>query len=167
MNKNIILIGFMGCGKSTVGKMLSSKLQYELIDADAYIETALNMKISEIFAKYGEKWFREQESFALECMTDGEKRIIATGGGAVETPGNREILKKGGTVVYLKSTVDRLWSRVGNDPKRPLSKDLNGFMRLFNKRKPVYEEWADIIIDTAGKNPQAVVDEIMIKINNL
>lgn len=165
MNKNIILIGFMGCGKSTTGKLLSEMLQYELIDADAFIENATNMKISDIFAKYGEKWFREQESFALECMTDGEKRIISTGGGVVETPANREILKNGGTVVYLKSTVDRLWSRVGKDPKRPLSKDLNGFMRLFNKRKPVYEDWADIVIDTANKTPQAIAGEIVSKLS--
>lgn len=161
MSNNIILIGFMGCGKSTTGKLLAEELGYELIDADAYIENAINMKISEIFAKYGEKWFRKQESFGLECMVDGSNRIISTGGGVVETAENRDTLKNGGTVVYLKSTVDRLWTRVGKDPNRPLSRDFTAFRKLFDRRKPVYEEWADIIVDTADKNPQMVAWEIL------
>lgn len=158
---NIILIGFMGCGKSTVGRELLAKTGFELIDADAYIEKTTGMKISDIFSKHGESWFREQESLAMENLSKRSGCIISCGGGVVETAKNRDILKAGGKVIYLKASLDNLWARVGRDPNRPLSKNYESFRSLFDKRKSVYEDWADVVIDTRGKSPAKIAELII------
>lgn len=157
---NLILVGFMGSGKTTIGKLLSEKRGAEFLDIDDLLEKNIELKISDIFARFGEKWFRDQENFALSCVIDGENRVIATGGGIVERDDNRELLKTGGTVIYLKSTPDKLWTRIGKDPARPLATDLNAFMKLFYKRKGLYDEVADIVIEIDGKTPEMIVSEI-------
>ncbi|MBO4678334.1 MAG: shikimate kinase [Lachnospiraceae bacterium] len=157
---NIILIGFMGSGKSTIGKMLSADLSLDYYDIDAFIEENTKMSIPEIFKRAGESWFRDQEAFALTCLTDAENRVIATGGGIVERPENLETMKKGGTVVYLKATVDKLWTRAGKDPNRPLSTDLASFRKRFDSRKALYEEAADIVIDTGSLSLERTLEAV-------
>ena len=157
---NIILIGFMGCGKTTIGKRLAAELSMDYYDIDTFIEESTKMTIPEIFAKAGEKWFRDQEAFALTCVTDATNRVIATGGGIVEREENLETLKKGGTVVYLKVSVDKLWTRAGKDANRPLSGDLAAFRKLYDRRKSLYEQAADIVIDTGFLNVDRTVEAV-------
>ncbi len=156
--RNIFLIGFMGSGKSTVGKALAKEIGYDFIDIDSFIEETAKMSIPDIFAKAGENWFREQETFAVSCLSDGKDRVIATGGGVVEREENIEIMKKNdGLVIYLKATPDKLWTRVGKDPSRPLSTDLQTFRKRFDLRKPKYEAAADLVIDTDGKSVEKIM----------
>lgn len=157
---NVILIGFMGCGKTTVGKILAEDLSLDYYDIDEFIETNTKMSIPEIFKKAGEEWFRNQESFALTCLTDADNRLIATGGGIVEKEENLETLKKGGTVVYLKASPDKLWTRAGKDPNRPLSTDLASFRKLFDRRKARYEAVSDIVIDTGSLSVERTVEAV-------
>ena len=157
---NIILIGFMGCGKSTIGRKLSEDLSMDYYDIDAFIEENTKMTIPEIFKKAGEKWFRDQEAFALTCLTDADNRVIATGGGIVEREENIETMKKGGTVVYLKASVDKLWTRAGKDPNRPLSTDLASFRKRFDSRKALYEAAADIVRDTGFLSVERTLDAV-------
>ena len=164
---NIILIGFMGSGKTTIGKILASDLALDYIDIDEFIEENTKMSIPEIFKKAGEAWFREQESFALSCMTDGKNRLISTGGGIVEREENIEVLKNGGTVVYLKASPDKLWTRAGKDPNRPLSTDLSSFRKLYDRRKARYEEAADIVIDTGNLSVERTLDAVKTALKEL
>ena len=157
---NIILIGFMGCGKSTIGRKLAEDLSMDYYDIDAFIEENTKMSIPEIFKKAGENWFRDQEAFALSCLTDAENRVIATGGGIVEREENIGTMKKGGTVVYLKALVDKLWTRAGKDPNRPLSTDLASFRKRFDGRKALYEAAADIVIDTGFLSVERTLDAV-------
>lgn len=157
---NIILIGFMGAGKTTIGKALEKELSMELIDIDSFIEETSGKSIPELFKIGGEDWFRNQESEALKAILEGNNRIVATGGGIVEREENFEIMKNGGKVFYLKSTVDKLWTRAGKDPNRPLSKDLTSFRKLFEKRKSLYEKAADVIVETDGKSIEKIVEII-------
>ncbi|MBR5897247.1 MAG: shikimate kinase [Lachnospiraceae bacterium] len=157
---NIILIGFMGCGKSTIGKRLAEELAMDYYDIDAFIEESTKMTIPEIFSKAGEKWFRDQEAFALTCVTDAKDRVIATGGGIVEREENLETLKKGGTVVYLKVSVDKLWTRAGKDANRPLAGDLAAFRKLYDRRKTLYEKAADIVVDSGFLNVDRTVEAV-------
>lgn len=159
--RNIFLIGFMGSGKSTVGKALAKEIGYDFIDIDSFIEESTKMSIPDIFAKAGEAWFRDQETFAVSCLAEGKDRVIATGGGVVEREENIEIMKKNdGFVVYLKATPDKLWTRVGKDPNRPLSTDLATFRKRFDARKPKYETAADLVIDTDGKTVEKIMSII-------
>lgn len=157
---NIILIGFMGSGKTTIGKLLAEEYSLEYYDIDEFIEENTKMSIPEIFKKAGESWFRDQEAFALTCLTDATNRLIATGGGIVEREENLETLKKGGTVIYLKASPDKLWTRAGKDPNRPLSTDLASFRKLFERRKARYEAAADIVIDTGNLSVERTVEAI-------
>lgn len=161
---NIFLIGFMGAGKSTIGRALAKELSFEFIDIDSFIEESTKMTIPEIFKKAGEEWFREQETFAVSCLSEGNNRIIATGGGVVERPENIDLMKKNGTVVYLKATADRLWTRVGKDKNRPLATDLASFRKRFDARKPKYEAASDITIDTNDKSVERIVSLIKEKL---
>ena len=157
---NIILIGFMGSGKSTIGTKLAGELGLDYYDIDAFIEENTKMSIPEIFKRAGESWFRDQEAFALTCLTDATDRVIATGGGIVEREENLETMKKGGIVVYLKASVDKLWTRAGKDPNRPLSTDLATFRKRFDGRKALYEKAADIVIDTGSLSVERTLEAV-------
>lgn len=161
MAKNIYLIGFMGSGKSSVGKLLSEKLSMDYIDIDEFIVENTKMTIPEIFQKAGEAWFREQEAFALDCVSSGENRVIATGGGIVETPANIEKLKSLDNVFFLNAASDRLWSRVGKDENRPLSKNISDFVKLYQKRKPLYKEASSFTIETDRLSVDETAEKII------
>ncbi|MGN0432439.1 MAG: shikimate kinase [Lachnospiraceae bacterium] len=165
---NIILIGFMGCGKSTVGIRLSYKLRRVVEDTDKLIEKKAEMSIKEIFATQGEPAFREMET---ECLKDlllvKEEKIISTGGGLPMKRENHALLKKLGTVVYLRITPESVWERLKNDTTRPLLQCENPLAKikeLLAIRAPVYEEAADIIFDVDGKDMEEVLSGIMEKL---
>lgn len=150
MSKNIILCGFMGCGKTTVGKNLQKRSGMNMIDTDAYIEKNQGMKISEIFDKYGESYFRDLEYDACCELSKKSGIIISTGGGALTFERNVQALKKNGTIVLIDVPLDAIKERLKNDTTRPLLQrpDKDEAMReLYEKRMPLYKKAADIIVD--------------------
>ncbi len=150
---NIILIGFMGCGKSSIGKYMSKRRRYKLIDTDLYIEEKEGREIKEIFASDGEETFRQMETDCLrELIRMPDRRlVVAVGGGLPMREVNRELLHKLGTIVYLRTSIDTLENRLKGDNKRPLLQ--GGELRariekLFEQRESTYVALADIIVDT-------------------
>lgn len=142
--KNIVLIGMPGCGKSTVGKVLAEKLQRELLDTDEEIIKADGRTIPEIFKEDGEKFFREAETSAVKSVGKQLGKIIATGGGAVIKKENRDTLRQNGTVIYLKKDLSKL-SLDG----RPLSKNEDAVRKLYEERKDIYEAFADFTVEVS------------------
>lgn len=161
---NIVLIGFMGCGKSTVGRKLANALSYEFSDTDAMIEDAYGKTISKMFAEDGEAYFREAETELLKKLSsEAEGLVLATGGGMPMREENRTLLREIGTVVFLEAKIETILERLQNDTGRPLAdgEDREKRLRpLYEKRLPVYREAADCILDTEGKSFYAMIEEI-------
>jgi len=152
-NRNIILIGYMGCGKSTVGRKAARAVEYTFLDTDTLIEEEEGMTITKLFEEKGEAYFREKETQTIcRLLEEPKGNIIATGGGLPMKEGNAALLKKLGTVIYLKAETDTLVMRLsGNDANRPLLQ--NGDLRekietMLAIRGPVYEACADVILQT-------------------
>ncbi len=151
--KNIVLCGFMGCGKSTVGRLVAARSGRRFVDMDTYIETEAGRTISTIFAEDGEAAFRRMEHEA--CVALGEKTglVIATGGGAVLREDNTAALKKNGTVVWLNIDPDTVLTRLAGDTTRPLLQrdDKDAAVRmLLSDRNPLYARAADAVIEADG-----------------
>lgn len=161
---NIILVGMMGAGKTTIGKELLNVLKdYTLIDMDSEIENREKMKISEIFEKHGEKHFRELETNLLKELRQNKNQIISTGGGVFEKEENRNILKETGTVFYLKASPEKLFDRIKSQTHRPLLQQGFGVEKvksILNAREANYSK-ADIIINTENELPQNIVKRIV------
>ena len=160
---NVYLIGPMGSGKTAVGRKLAAMLGKEFIDSDAEIERRTGVDIRFIFEKEGEQRFREREREVIADLTTLDGVIIATGGGAVLDPANRERLASTGTVVYLQATVDAQLQRTQPSRNRPLL--MNGdpratLERLIAIRQPLYEEIAHICVDTTGRQVRAVAADV-------
>ena len=158
--RNVVLIGSMGAGKSTVGEQLAARLGFRLIDTDALVEDDAGRTVAQIWRDEGEEGFREREHDAVLRACAGTGRVIACGGGAILPLTNFGILKGAGTVVYLRAPADVLWERTAGAPGRPLVRDRESFMRLLAERAPAYESAADHIIDVNGRDPDAVADDI-------
>lgn len=162
--KNIILMGFMGAGKTTIGKKLSKALNWEFIDTDAYIEEEQRRKISDIFAEDGEMAFRDMETDLLKRLQNGENQfVLSIGGGMPVREENRALLRNLGTVIYLKTSKEEIIRRVSGDKNRPLLQggDLEEKVtNLMNARECIYIETAHVEIVTDGKTPEQVVKEI-------
>lgn len=163
--EHVILIGFMGSGKSTVGFRLSYKLKKCLIDTDKLIEQREKMRISEMFAEKGEAYFRQKETECLNSLfRELGSRVISLGGGTPMRAENREIIKKLGKVIYLQASPDTIYQRVKHDTSRPLlqCEDPKGRIEtLLKERDPIYESVADIVIHVDGKEMKEVVQEIV------
>ncbi len=160
--KNIILTGFMGTGKTAVGRWLARELNIPFIDTDDLIEKEAGKSIAQIFACHGEDYFRRLESKAIDDVSSKADMVIATGGGAIVNPKNLEALKKNGIVICLTASVDAILSRVGSGDERPLlsENDKKGTIsNLLKAREPFYKK-ADFIIDTTTKTVGEVVKEI-------
>ncbi|TCK04526.1 shikimate kinase [Phorcysia thermohydrogeniphila] len=158
----IALVGFMGSGKSTVGKLLSEHLRVPLIDTDAEIEKRTGMSIPEIFKKKGEEYFRELERLLIEeLLSLPQQSVISTGGGLPTYFNNMELLNQKAFTVYLEADFEVLWQRISEDKNRPLV--LLGKERvreLFEKRRPFYER-AKLRVKTDVNSPEACVEEIL------
>ncbi len=169
MNKNIILIGMMGSGKTTVSKELSKELpEYMLIDIDKEIEKSTQKKISEIFLKHGEPFFRMLEADKIKKFCTGHNKIISAGGGAFENENNRKIMLENGIVIYLKATAEEIFNRIKNETHRPLLKrnfSLEKIQTIMKNREKNYRK-ALYTIDTTGKAPYNIVKEILGVIND-
>lgn len=161
---NIILIGFMGSGKTTTGISLSYRLQCTLSDTDKMIEKREGRSISEIFAAEGEDYFREKETELLRKLREEKARqIFSVGGGTPLRAENRKLLGGLGTVVYLKVSPETVYERLKGDTTRPLLQGEDPMERireLLGEREEIYTEAADIVVESDGKKPAQIVDEI-------
>jgi len=169
MTQNIILIGPMGAGKTSVGKQLARTLDLTFFDSDHEIEKRTGVTIPTIFDIEGEAGFREREHSALMDLLQMENVVLATGGGAVLRPDNRQALEKGGLVVYLHAPVDMLYKRTHRDRNRPLlqTKDPKAKIReLIESRDPLYRQTAALIVDTNGLTVRQVVKKILDHLKN-
>lgn len=150
MNKNIVLFGFMGCGKTTVGTELAANTGRELVDTDKLIEESEGMSISEIFRIHGEQYFRDLEHKVCKQLAGRERLIISAGGGALTFQRNVDALKEGCVLVMIDVTPEVIYKRLANDTTRPLLQcdDKMGAIReLYAKRDAIYRGAADITVD--------------------
>lgn len=164
MKENIILIGYMGSGKSTVGKKLADNLEYDFFDTDAYIEEQQQITIAKIFEEKGEEYFRNIETKTIEEMEKKvEKSIISTGGGLPLRECNGEILRKLGFVVFLSVKKETVLERLNGDETRPLLQGEHVEQKvadMLEYRNPIYEYTAHMKVEVDGKSVEAIADEI-------
>ncbi len=166
MEKNIVLIGFMGSGKTSIGKKLSITLKREFIDMDDFIENKEGMSINDIFKTKGEPYFRELEKELCQRFAQPKSKIIATGGGVIKSDVNVVNLKKGGIVIYLKSSPKQIAYNLRFDNTRPLLAGGNKeekIAKIMAEREPIYNRCADVIIDVSDLN----IDETLEKIQDI
>jgi shikimate kinase len=167
MPDNIFLIGMMGAGKTSVGKMLARNLGKEFYDSDQVIEARTGVKIPVIFELEGESGFRAREAAGFEELTPRAGVVLATGGGAVLGEKNREVLRLRGTVVYLRASVNELWNRTRHDRNRPLlqtADPLGRLRELYAQRDPLYRETAHITMDTGSQSLKSLVLKLQQKL---
>ena len=164
---NLYLVGMMGAGKSTVGRLLARRLRLRFIDCDHEIERRCGVAVPLIFDIEGEAGFRARESQVLEELTTMQNLVLATGGGAVLDAANRKRLADAGTVVYLCAKPESLFERVKHDRNRPLlatGDPLTRLRELYVQRDPLYREVADLVVDTGRQSVQtlarAIVDQL-------
>jgi len=161
--KNIALTGFMGTGKSEVGKALAKKLGYSFVDMDDEIEKKSGLRITDIFSVHGEEAFRDMETEVIRSFSNGDRLVISTGGGAVLRQENMDYLRKKGVIVCLSAAPEIIMDRLRGSSDRPLlnvEDPLARIKELLSRRQPYYDK-ADIMIETDGKSPLQIADEIM------
>lgn len=169
MAGNIILVGLMGAGKTTIGRMLAKHLHKTFYDSDHEIERRTGVNIPLIFEVEGEAGFRKRESAVIEELVHKDDIVLATGGGAVLSAQNREHLKQNGIVIYLRANVHELWQRTRNDKNRPLLQGQNAhatLKQLFVERDPLYTEVATYTIETEGESVNSIIGRIEHLIRN-
>ena len=166
MFKNIILTGFMGVGKTSIGTRLASDLGYTFVDTDDLIEADQKTTITEIFARKGEPYFRDVEARIIRTVLENENQVVSTGGGAVIRDENREAFKEAGLVVCLTARPEVIYERIKHETHRPLLKVPDPMARirdLLESRATFYGQ-ADLIIDTSEKSVDEAVLEIKEKV---
>ena len=167
---NIFLVGLMGAGKTSVGKLLARRLGKTFCDCDQEIERSTGVRIPVIFEIEGEAGFRARERRMLEELVKRPDIVLATGGGAVLAPENRSALAEHGTVVYLRASAQDLWQRTRHDRNRPLLQTpdpLAKLTQLFEERDPLYREVADLVIDTGNQSVSALAHRLEQKLAQL
>ena len=163
----VVLVGMPGSGKSTVGRSLAHRMQLPFSDSDAVIEQRLGCAIRDYFEREGEAAFRDVEQTVIDELTQGEPRVLATGGGVVLRSANRQRLRGRGTVIYLRSSAEALYRRLRHDTKRPLLQvrdPLQRLRELYAQRDPLYRECAHFVLDTHGSSLSMLVGRIMMQL---
>lgn len=161
---NIYFIGLMGAGKTTIGRMIAKLSGLTFYDSDHEIEKKTGVKIPLIFELEGEAGFRKREASVIAELCQLHNTVLATGGGAVLLPENREQLKAHGKIIYLRGQVEDLWQRTRHDKSRPLLQGVNmreKLAQLYQMRDPIYTELADFVVDTGSQSAQEICDDIM------
>lgn len=162
--QNIFLIGGMGAGKTTIGRKLAETLQYDFYDIDKEIEQITGVDIPWIFELEGESGFRQREHLMLKQLATKQHIILATGGGSILDPRNRELLMSRGLVIYLKTTVEHQINRLTHDKRRPLLQVKNRhevLTDIMTQREQLYRSTADHIIETGAKPITKVISDIL------
>jgi shikimate kinase len=166
-SSNIFLVGLMGAGKTTVGRMLARRLSKSFHDSDHDVEERTGVRIPVIFDIEGEAGFRKREAEALARLTLLENTVLATGGGAVLSPQSREHLRARGRVVYLHARPAELAKRLGRDRSRPLLQGADPRVlleRLYQERDPLYREVADLVLDTGRQSVSLLVENLIARL---
>lgn len=154
----LVLTGYMGAGKTSVGRRVAARLERPFVDADDVVQEQAGMTIAEIFPKKGELWFRRTEEAAIRALLDGEPGVLALGGGALESAKTRALVPRVADVVWLHVTPEVAWERVsGSD--RPLAGDRGRFVRRAGAREPHYREAAHLEVDA-----QEPLDDIVTRV---
>jgi shikimate kinase len=160
---NIILAGFMGVGKSTVGKILADRLDWVFFDTDTLISDSAGMSISEIFSTYGEQYFRSLENRIIDDIITNSNMVIATGGGLILDQSNFDLIKsKDSVIIVLDAPFDVIWSRLRFCDDRPIIVNNSKLQikGLYEIRRPIYYERADYIVSICSKTPYEIAKEI-------
>jgi shikimate kinase len=160
---NIFLVGMMGAGKTTLGKALAQRMQLEFIDTDKVLVDRTGVPVATIFEVEGEDGFRRRESAILAELSEGNDRVIATGGGAILTEANRQVMRRRGTVVYLRARLEHLWERTRHDASRPLlaTPDPHATLAaLLEQRDPLYRETAHIVVDSGSQSAATLATRV-------
>jgi shikimate kinase len=163
----IFLVGYRGTGKSTVGPLLATALGWEFIDADDRIEAAAGKTIADVFVAEGEAGFRDRESAVVAELCRGERRVVATGGGAVLRPANRELLRTSGFAAWLVASPEAAWQRMQADPataaRRPAltTGGPQEVANLMAAREPLYRQTAHATFPTEGRSPEELAADIL------
>lgn len=166
--KRVVLVGPMGAGKSTIGRLLARELGYQFLDSDRLIEERCGANIPWIFDVEGEDGFRQRETAMLAELAEKEGIVLATGGGAVMKPENHACLRKGAKIIYLRTSIEQQVERTRKDRNRPLLQNDNPevvLRNLFAIRDPLYRQLADIVIHTDRKSPRLVVRQLINRLN--
>ncbi|MGK7653122.1 shikimate kinase [Roseovarius sp. B08] len=163
LKKTVVLVGMMGAGKTAVGKALAAMLDVPFLDSDVEIEAAANMKISEIFARDGEAFFRDRETRVIDRLLDGQRGILSAGGGAFLSERNRALIGAKGVSVWLKADLRLLWNRVKHKDTRPLLRTADPrktLTDLYEARLPFYQ-MADLAVPA---HPTYTIDQMAAKV---
>ena len=160
LRESVFFVGFMGAGKTSTARRLARTCGAASIDMDRYIERREQCSVADIFARGGEDLFRTIETEILEELSHREPLLISCGGGIVVNDESRKVLLKNGTVVYLRISADEAKARITNFASRPMFGDIENARRLNADRAPMYEEVADIVVDTAGKSVAEIAREV-------
>jgi shikimate kinase len=164
MTEHLFVVGMMGCGKSTVGRIVAERLGWRHVDTDEQLERETGQSVPEIFADRGEAAFRAAEARVLVAAAQSDRpTVVSVGGGAVLDPDNRKVIRSGGVVVWLRAPVETLAERVGDGAGRPLLNDdpAASLERLYTRRRPVYEDLAEVVVDVDRVDPRTVAERVL------
>lgn len=162
--ENIILIGFMGCGKTTIGEKLAYKLNYNFVDSDKQLQKEAGISINDIFKLYGENYFRKLENSIISSIAKLKKQVIATGGGIIKNENNIKLLKKSGIILYLKASPEHIYNNIKNDTSRPLLQcedKLAKIKELLGEREKLYQMYCDISIEVSNHSIDNIINQII------
>ena len=158
--EKVYLVGFMGCGKSTIARALARRLDWQAIDIDQVIEDHERLPVADIFTRHGEPYFRMAERAALTGQLGIRHAVVATGGGTFVDPQNRAMINSDGLSIWLDIPLDRALARVPADGRRPLAADREAFERLYHLRRAAYQH-AHIRVDAGRQGVDALVEQLM------